>query len=107
MILVEKGRRIFREREAYGFDLIKNYIPEAIEIGVFGSYARNEHTMLSDIDFYVICDCYPSRDLTCELRDVAEEHKIDIVFMSKNYFDNEDTLLIRNIKRDRRILHER
>ena len=107
MILAEEGRHIFKEREEYGFDLIKDSMPEAIEIGVFGSYARNEHTMLSDIDFYVICDSYPSRDMTSELRDVAEDHNIDIVFMSKNYFDNEDTLLIRNIKRDRRILYER
>lgn len=72
------------------------------EIGVFGSYARNEYNALSDVDICVIVKEMPTRYVTGWLRDDAEELGADICFITEERFKLSDTPLINNIRRDYR-----
>ena len=73
-----------------------------VEIGVFGSYARNEYNALSDVDICVIVKEMPTRYITGWLRDDAEELGADICFITEEQFKLSDTVFMNNIRRDYR-----
>ena len=105
MLPTEAGRKYFKDKEEKGLAMIEEAIPEAIEVGLFGSYARDQHTLLSDIDFYVVTPTKLDRHRISELRCNMDEENMDVFFMSKEYYDTSEDIIVKNIKRDRRILH--
>ena len=107
MLVTKPAKEMFKEREQKVLSMIKTSLDEYIEIGIFGSYARGDCNVTSDIDFYVIVEERPSRYVTGEIRANAEILKVDIVFITRKYFEESEDLLIKNIKRDRRILCEK
>lgn len=54
-----------------------------VEIGIFGSYARNEYNALSDVDICVIVKEMPTRYIIGWLRDDAGELGADICFITE------------------------
>lgn len=95
----------FKQREQAVLQLIKEADFSFEEVGLFGSYARNEYKAGSDIDFCVITDNRPNRRITGSLREEAELLRADIIFVSPDYFKNSDTEFAKQLRRDyRRIL---
>ena len=72
------------------------------EIGIFGSYARNEYNALSDVDICVIVKEMPTRYITGWLRDDAEELGADICFITEEKFESSETTFMNNLRRDYR-----
>ena len=62
--------------------MIKSYNITFIEIGVFGSYARNDFKASSDIDFCIITESRPDRRTSGSLREDAELLGADIVYVT-------------------------
>ncbi len=77
-----------------------------IEIGIFGSYAREEYNALSDVDVCVIVKEMPSRYVTGWLRDDAEELGADICFITEEQFENSNTTFMNNLRRDYRRIYD-
>lgn len=77
-----------------------------IEIGIFGSLAKDNFTCSSDSDIYLIFkSTVPDRATKGYLRSIAEENNCDIVFVLKKDFEsNELGLLIKEILNNRIIL---
>lgn len=71
------------------------------ELGVFGSYARDDFKATSDIDVIVITDCKDVY-LLSDLRTEAELVKADVVFATREVFETSNELLFKNIRRDYR-----
>jgi len=71
------------------------------EIGVFGSYARDEYTALSDVDICVITSCTNRRTLAF-IRDEFDERKYDILFVTREGFATGESRLYKNLRRDYR-----
>lgn len=92
--------KAFEEREKKAFDMILNSGLEFIELGIFGSYARNEYTSLSDIDILAIVKERPSRRLSGNLREDLESIKVDLVYSTKEYFHNSDSLFAKQLRND-------
>lgn len=70
------------------------------ELGVFGSYARGDYNSTSDIDFYMIVDSKPDRIKSCLLRELLDEKKAELLFITTDTFNKSETLLYENIRRD-------
>ena len=85
-------------------DYCKQEILDIVEIGIFGSLARDDFKCNSDADIYVITKETCPRTIRGDIRCFAEEHHCDVVFFEEAYFNNTDIPLIHYIKRDRRIL---
>ena len=96
--------RAFKEREQKVMDLIKSYNLEYHEIGIFGSYARGTFKATSDIDFYIVVDKKPVPRVSGNLREDADMLGADIVFITPEHLEAGNSLLIQNIKRDRKVL---
>lgn len=77
-----------------------------VEIGIFGSYARNEYNALSDVDICVIVKEMPTRYITGWLRDDAEELGADICFITEEQFKSSDTTFMNNLRRDYRRIYD-
>ena len=73
---------------------------EFIELGIFGSYARNEYTALSDIDILAIVNEHPPRIISGELREDLDAIGVDLIYVTPNYFDNSDSLFAREVRED-------
>lgn len=73
-----------------------------VEIGIFGSYARNEYNALSDADICVIVKEMPTRYITGWLRDDEEELGADICFIIEEQFESSDTQFMNNLRIDYR-----
>ena len=90
----------FKTRYSLMVQAIKSCMsPFDYTFGIFGSYARNDFTALSDIDFCIIADDIP-RSVRGELSDYAEEYRCDITFLSKDSFANTDNPFINNVRKD-------
>lgn len=74
------------------------------EVGIFGSYARDDYKATSDIDFCIITNKEPDRYRKGELRCDADELGADVVFVTPTSFRESDTLFMRNLRRDYRRL---
>lgn len=90
----------FRRREQEGLQLILQSGIEYTQIGIFGSYARNEYKSTSDIDFCVIIRDYPPRALSGSLREDMDRIGADICFVTEEYFHNDQSAFARNLRRD-------
>ena len=76
----------FKKRLDLVVQLIQKSTIEYHDIGVFGSYARGEYKATSDIDICVIADKKPDRYTSGELREEAELHNVDVVYVTQEYF---------------------
>lgn len=88
---------------------IKELLPELIatnpvEIGIYGSYARDTCKATSDIDMYVLYLEVPKRIQKGELYELAYEKGIDLLIASEENFYETDSVFCKNIIRDRKIL---
>lgn len=94
----------FNRRLLELMDFIDSFGLAYEEIGVFGSYARGEYKANSDIDICIV-GAQPDRGVLADIRCGAEERKADVVFVSREYIENSDALMAKNIRRDfRRVL---
>lgn len=105
MVIPPTVASYFEQKLNTALALIKEYGIEFQEIGIFGSYARNDYKATSDIDICIITSNRPERHISGSMRDEAEELGVDIVFVSPQYFQYSDTLFAKNLRKDyRRIL---
>lgn len=91
---------IVKERLNFLTDCILQEIPECEKIVLFGSYARMEQKLGSDLDILVLTEKEIERDRRGELYATFEENHADIVFYTKEIFMNSDKLLVRQIKKE-------
>lgn len=92
-------KEVFEKRLQDALELIDSYEIEYEELGVFGSYARGSYKATSDIDICIIGK-KPEPMISGILREDADLLGVDIVFMTKDYLNKQETLLARNIKSD-------
>lgn len=103
-MILDHVQRHFKEREDKALEAIKSAAISYAEIGVFGSYGRNDYRTDSDIDFCVITEHKPERVLAGELRSSLESLGVDVVFVTPESFENPDTVFLKALKRDFRRL---
>lgn len=68
--------------------------------GVFGSFARGDYTVRSDVDLCVVVDDLPDRYLKGHLYDEAEDLGVDLCFVTTKRFETEDSRFLNNIRKD-------
>jgi len=90
----------FHKRLERVLSLIHSYGIVYDEVGVFGSYARNDYKSTSDIDFCIITTDRPPRAVSGSLRSDAELLKADIIYVTRDYFENDSSLFAKNLRRD-------
>lgn len=83
---------------------IEKYNLNYEEIGIFGSFARGTYKSTSDIDFCVIIEERPSMYVSGNLRDDLEELHADLIWVTPDSFKYDDTLFMKNVRRDYRRL---
>ncbi len=69
-------------------------------VGIFGSYARREFTLRSDVDMCIVVDKLPDRAVKGWLYNDAEELGVDLIFVTKERFETERSLFMTNLRRD-------
>lgn len=88
----------------------KSEVPKLRKIILFGSCARNQLRVGSDIDLLLLTEENVTRKLRGELSSDLAEPKdgvsTDLVFYARNDFENSDCLLIKEIKKDGLVLWE-
>lgn len=84
-----------------------NRIPTLEYIILFGSFARMEQTIHSDIDLMAITDGVPDRLLRGDLCSEFEEEKIDLIFYDKEVFSKSNCLLVSQVKKEGIVLWTR
>lgn len=93
-------QRKFQDRLVEAMDLIRNYEIDYLELGVFGSYARKEFSGTSDIDICIVVEEKPPRNVSGALREECELIGVDIVFVTKEYFDTSQDRFARKLRKD-------
>lgn len=94
----------FQERQAAVLHLIETSGISFLEAGIFGSYARNDYKSTSDIDFCIITETKPDRRTSGSLREEADMLGADIIFVTPDYFQNNNTEFAFKLRRDYRRL---
>lgn len=94
----------FAQRKESVIKLIQTYKIQFYEVGIFGSYARNDYKSTSDIDFCIITDHRPSRMVSGSLREDAEMLGADVIFVSPSYFADDASEFASQLRRDYRRL---
>lgn len=85
--------------------IIKSYNLVFLELGVFGSFARNEYKCGSDIDFVLIVKEIPDRQLIADLRCDLEKIDCDLAVLLESSFRMPNTLFAKEVCKDyRRVL---
>lgn len=98
-------REDFKQREKKVLQLIQSYQIQFHKVGIFGSYARNDYKATSDIDFCIVTDNRPDRVVSGSLREDAELFGADVIFVSTEYFSNDNSNFARQLRADfRRVL---
>lgn len=69
-------------------------------IVLFGSYARAEYKVGSDLDILILSDDEIPRELRGELCSRFEELNSDLVFYTNDVFYESNSLLVQQIRRD-------
>lgn len=87
-------------------DILLRRIPGIDSIVLFGSYARFEQKITSDIDMLVLTKEEICRELKGELCSVFDEMHADLVFYSVVTFHYSDSLLVKQIREDGVLLWE-
>lgn len=90
------------ERLKKGLALIKSSGIEWLEIGIFGSFAREDYKATSDIDFCVKVEEIPNYKVSGRLREELELLGADLVWVTPKSFKESDSLFMRNLRRDYR-----
>lgn len=75
-------------------------IPNLEYIILFGSYARMEQTIKSDLDLMAVTSGHPDRLLRGELCSEFDEENIDLVFYDVDVFRRSDCLLVSQVKKE-------
>lgn len=93
----------FKVREDKVLRLIEKYNQQYHlgwnDIGIFGSYAREEANATSDIDFCIVAD-KPDAEISGSLREEADALVADIIFATKEQLLYGECLLYHNIRKD-------
>lgn len=89
-----------KNRLNYLVNLVLDSGIECEKIVLFGSYARMEQKIDSDLDIFVLSDEQIPREKRGYLASVFEENNADIVFCTTSIFDTSDSLLYKNIRKD-------
>lgn len=98
-------KKLFHNAEIVIEEIVKYNLDNLIEIGFFGSLAKDKYTCKSDSDIYLLFDGnIPDRQTKGILRSVAEENNCDVVFVNNNLNSDGAGLLKKNILEDRIIL---
>ncbi len=92
--------KVFEERMQKVLALIAEYNIEYEEIGVFGSYARGDYKITSDIDFCIITENRPGRRVSGSLREDAELERADIIYVTRDYFNSNPSVFAENLRKD-------
>ena len=100
MWISEALKQSFKDKENKMVEIIKSTDFSFISIGVFGSYARGEYKLTSDIDVCIIVEHLPDRSIKGYLYEEADMLGIDLVFLTEDYFNNDTSKFIKNIRRD-------
>ena len=90
----------FRSRKQAVLELIVRYQIQFLDVGIFGSYARDDYKADSDIDFCIITEQRPDRIRSGSLREDAEAIGADIIFVSPDYFKNDTSNFAVQLRRD-------
>lgn len=90
----------FKEREQKALSMIKDSGIPYLEVGFFGSYARNEYKATSDIDILIVVEELPSRVDRGNLRYELQDIDIDAHFMTKEYFEHDNSLFTQCVRED-------
>lgn len=101
----------FREKLCYDLEQIFQRKPEGLQaVVLFGSCARNQMTVASDLDLLILTEKPLGQDVRGELSsDLAEQKKgvaTDLVFYTVAEFESSDCRLVQEIRRDGLILWE-
>lgn len=104
-MVTDNVKKDFEHRFKQVLDLIKSYNISYEETGIFGSYARGDYKGFSDIDFCIITANKPDRRTSGSLREEADMLGADIIYVTREYFDEADSKFAVNLRRDyRRVL---
>jgi len=90
----------FQARMRNAIELIKEYGIDFLELGIFGSFARKDYKGTSDIDICIIVEEKPSRDVSGALREDCELMGVDIVFVTREYFDTSQDRFAKKLRKD-------
>lgn len=102
-------KQLLKNADAVIRKVLEADLSDIVEIGIFGSVAKNSFTCNSDSDIYLLFDKHlPDRITKGNLRSIAEEHNCDIVFIKTDeLIGNGVGLLAENILENRIILWRR
>jgi len=93
---LSEAREFLKERKLNNARVVVNEtlnmkLPNLVEIGIFGSLAKDSFTCKSDADIYLIFDgCIPDRETKGLLRSIAEENDCDIAFVEESHLASEN-----------------
>lgn len=105
MVILDHVVKNFEDRKTAVLQMIIDSCIPYKEIGIFGSYSRNDYKTRSDIDFCIIVDVKPDRHISGLLREEADMLGADITFVTEDYFKNDISLFASNLRKDyKRIL---
>lgn len=76
----------------------------ALEIGVYGSFARGDHKATSDVDLYALYESVPNKVEKGELYEAAYEVDIDLLICEQKQFYESTSVFTRNVMKDRKVL---
>lgn len=97
--------KLFHNAEVVIEEILNSNLDNLMEIGIFGSVAKDKFTCKSDTDIYLLFDNdIPDRQAKGLLRSIAEENNCDIVFITKNIFTSIDAGLLANNILEHRII---
>ena len=90
----------FTEREQRALKLILNSGIPFIELGIFGSYARNEYKATSDIDMLAIVEEHPPRRISGELREELDSIGVQLTYSTMEYFTSSNSNFAKHVRED-------
>ena len=84
--------------------IIDSYDIKYIEYGVFGSAARGDYKITSDVDIAMLVDTMPEKMVLSNLRCDLEAIGCDFAILYKHNYEQPTTAFQREVKRDYRRL---
>lgn len=101
--------KLMQSAESVLQEVLNSSLDDLIEVGLFGSVAKDKFTCNSDADIYLLFENQiPDRRVKGVLRSIAEENNCDIVFLTINNFNEKSPdLLVKNILEGRIVLWRR
>ena len=100
MWVSESLKQLFKRREEELLNKILELNFPFVSIGIFGSYARNEYKLTSDLDMCIIVRDLPSRVIKGWLYEEADILNADLIFVTEDYFHNDSSKFAINLRRD-------